>query len=97
MNNVLRQSRFTNTVLHLVPGLILLVVYIVVAPRVAKANYPSILAVFIGVGCVVIFQIGYLIYQSRQRSLPLAVGLAIRPRAYLGFSCVPANFTVPAS
>ena len=53
--------------LHLLPGLLILVFYIITAPLMEGLGHPSGTALFIAIGVVLIpFELGYLLYQGKK-------------------------------
>ena len=56
-------------VLHLLPGLLILLFYIATAPIALKTGFPPLMALLIAVGVVLIpFELGYLIFQAKKRN-----------------------------
>ena len=60
-------SLLLSTLLHLLPGLLMLVFYVITAPLMGELGYPSGTALFIAIGVVLIpFELGYLLYQGQK-------------------------------
>src|SRR5215217_3136302 len=60
-------------VLHLLPGVLILVFFVAVAPLVVRGlGFPPAMAVYLAIGFVLIpFELGYLIYQARKNGTSL--------------------------
>jgi uncharacterized protein len=60
-------------VLHLLPGALILVFFVAIAPLVVRGlGFPPVMAVYLAILFVLIpFELGYLIYQARKRGVPL--------------------------
>jgi uncharacterized protein len=56
-------------VLHLLPGALITLFYILVAPAVRRAGFPSLLAIFLAIAVVLIpCELGYLFYEAKRRN-----------------------------
>ena len=63
-----------STVLHLLPGVLLLVWFAVTGPVAERLGAPAFLALIIGVGVIIIpFELGYLLYLGWQRNGKLSL------------------------
>ena len=59
-------------VLHLLPGALVLVFFVAVAPLVRAIGFPPVMAVYLAsVFVIVPFELGYLIYQARKNGTSL--------------------------
>src|ERR671913_217014 len=59
-------------VLHLLPGVLLLVFFLTVAPLVRGIGFPPVMAVYLAILFVIVpFELGYLIYQARKNGTSL--------------------------
>ena len=59
-------------VLHLLPGALITAFYVGAAPVVRSLGFPSLMAIFLAIGFVLIpFELGYLIYQARKNASTL--------------------------
>jgi hypothetical protein len=59
-------------VLHLLPGALITAFYVGAAPVVRSLGLPSLMAIFLAIGFVLIpFELGYLIYQARKNASTL--------------------------
>jgi membrane protease YdiL (CAAX protease family) len=59
-------------VLHLLPGVLLLVFFVAVAPLVRGIGFPPVMAVYLAILFVIVpFELGYLIYQARKNGTSL--------------------------
>ena len=53
--------------LHLIPGVLLLLFYIVAAPLALELGLPTIFALLVGIGVILIpFELGYLLFQAKK-------------------------------
>jgi membrane protease YdiL (CAAX protease family) len=72
--NAEQQSLSRSIVLHLLPGLLILLFYILTAPLAQKMGLPSLLAILVAIGVVLIpFELGYLLFQGRKRNGTLSL------------------------
>jgi hypothetical protein len=56
-------------VLHLLPGLLVVVFYMVTAPLALKMGFPSFFALMVAIGMILIpFELGYLLLQGKKRN-----------------------------
>jgi membrane protease YdiL (CAAX protease family) len=61
-------------VLHLLPGVLLLVWFVITGPLAEKLGAPAFLAIMVGAGVVLIpFELGYLLYQGWRRNGKLSL------------------------
>jgi uncharacterized protein len=61
-----QHSAVRTLVLHLLPGVLITVCYVVMVPVVRSLGFPSIMALFLAVAFVLVpFQLGYLYYRAR--------------------------------
>ena len=68
-----------SVVLHLLPGALATLAYLVMAPPVLQKGYPALLALLLAAGLVgVPFQLGYLLWQKRQATDKPVIGLRER-------------------
>src|SRR5918994_3668127 len=59
-------------VLHLLPGVLVLVFFVAVAPLVRGIGFPPVMAVYLAILFVIVpFELGYLIYQARKNGTSL--------------------------
>ena len=66
--SVEQHSLMQSIVLHLLPGVLIFVFYIITAPLMKGLGHPSGTALFIAIGVVLIpFELGYLLYQAKKR------------------------------
>lgn len=71
---VQQHSVVRSTVLHLLPGVFILVVFTIAAPLAQGMGAPSLPAFLLAVTFVQIpFQLGYLLYQGRKRNGKLSL------------------------
>lgn len=71
----LRQS----IVLHLLPGLLLLVWFLITGPLAERLGVPAFLAIMVGAGVIIIpFELGYLLYQGWRRNGKLSLEGVVR-------------------
>lgn len=64
-----QHSLVQSILLHLLPGVLILVFYLIVAPLMGRLGYPSGTALFIAIGVVLIpFELGYLLYQGKEQN-----------------------------
>ncbi len=69
MVGVEQQSLPVSAFLHLAPGVLILILYVVLAPMVMQAGYPAPFAMFIGVVPVlVLVELGHLLWQGKRRN-----------------------------
>jgi CAAX protease family protein len=68
-------------VLHLLPGALITAFYVGAAPVVRSLGFPSLMAIFLAIGFVLIpFELGYLIYQARKNASTLGSVVLYPPR-----------------
>jgi membrane protease YdiL (CAAX protease family) len=68
-------------VLHLLPGVLLLVWFVVTGPLAEGLGVPAFLALMVGAGVIVIpFELGYLLYQGWRRNGTLSLEGVVRYR-----------------
>ncbi len=53
--------------LHLLPGALATVFYILMAPVVTQMGFPPLLAIYIAILIIVAFELGYLLYQGKRK------------------------------
>jgi len=71
-----RHSLFQSVVLHLLPGVLATVAYLVMAPVVMQKSYPALLALLFAAGLVIVpFELGYLLLQKRRAKNEPVIGL----------------------
>ena len=64
-----QHSLLRSIVLHLLPGVLILLFYIVTAPLAERLGFPSGTALFVAIGVILIpFELGYLLYQGKKRN-----------------------------
>jgi hypothetical protein len=69
-----QHSLAKSIILHLLPGLLILLFYIVTAPIANKMGFPSIIALLIAIGVVLIpFELGFLLYQGKKENGTLSL------------------------
>jgi hypothetical protein len=57
-------------VLHLLPGALIVVFYVIAAPVVKSLGFPALMAIYLAIVFVLIpFELGYLFYQARRAEL----------------------------
>ena len=72
--SVEQHSWMQSIVLHLLPGVLILLFYIVAAPLAKELGFPSGTALFVAIGAVLIpFELGYLLYQGKKRNGTLSL------------------------
>ena len=70
-----------SVMLHLLPGVLILLFYILTAPLAGKLGFPSGTAIFVAIGVVLIpFELGYLLIQGRKRNGILSLKGIVRFR-----------------
>ena len=66
-------------VLHLLPGVLMVVFYVLAAPLVRSLGFPSLMAIYLAILLVLIpFELGYLFYRARKTRCSLASVLTSR-------------------
>jgi len=69
-----QHSLLRSIVLHLLPGVLILLFYIVTAPLAERQGFPSGTALFAAIGLILIpFELGYLLYQGKKRNGTLSL------------------------
>jgi len=64
-----QHSLVQSIVLHLLPGIFILLFYMVTAPLAVNLGFPSGTALFVAIGAILIpFELGYLLYQGKKRN-----------------------------
>lgn len=64
--NLEQHSILQTVILHLLPGMLVLLFYIIVAPKIIRLGFPSLFASILSFGFVLIpFELGYLLYQGK--------------------------------
>ena len=67
-----QHSAARTVMLHLLPGALITAFYAGAAPVVGNLGFPSLMAIFLAIGFVLIpFELGYLIYQARKKGTTL--------------------------
>lgn len=67
MNNMAQHSIRWSLILHLLPGILGTIAYILLKPAVVDAGYPPLLALLIAAGAIILpLQLGYLYIQSQR-------------------------------
>jgi membrane protease YdiL (CAAX protease family) len=62
-----QHSTLKSTVLHLLPGIVGTVAYVIIAPILIENGYPSLLGILIAAAIVILpIELGYLLYQARK-------------------------------
>lgn len=66
--NLLRQhSLFKSIILHLIPGLVGTIAYILITPFLMESGYPAILGILISAAVIILpIELGYLLYLARK-------------------------------
>ena len=68
-NNVQQHSLVQSITYHLLPGIFILVSFVVLAPVLDRLGWPSAMALFIVIGCVLVpVELGILLYQGKKLS-----------------------------
>jgi membrane protease YdiL (CAAX protease family) len=68
-SGVRQQSIVRSVVLHLLPGVLILVFFVITAPLLENLGAPSFLALLLAIAFVLIpFELGYLLYQGKKRN-----------------------------
>jgi membrane protease YdiL (CAAX protease family) len=76
-----RHSLVESIVLHLLPGILILLFYIITAPVAHKMGFPSFMALLAAIGLVLIpFELGYLLYNGKKRNKTLSLKGILRFR-----------------
>lgn len=69
-----QHSLVHSTILHLLPGVLILVFYVIVAPLAERQGFPSVSALLIAITVVLIpFELGYLLYQGKKKNGTLSL------------------------
>lgn len=69
-----QHSLVRSIVLHLLPGVLILVFYVIAAPLAERLGFPSVSALLIAVAVVLIpFELGYLLYQGKKENGTLSL------------------------
>ena len=64
--NLEQHSILQTVILHLLPGVLVLLFYIIIAPIIVRLGFPSLFASILSFGFVLIpFELGYLLYQGK--------------------------------
>lgn len=101
---VQQHSLLRSTVLHLLPGVLILVFFVIAAPLAERMRAPSLLAFLLAVTFVQIpFQLGYLLHQGNRRNGKLSLKGIVLYRepmpvwqyAVLGLPCLIWLFVIP--
>ncbi len=67
-----QHSVLRTVVLHLLPGALITVFYLVVAPVVRNLGFPTLMAIFLAILLVLLpFELGYLLHRARRHGVPL--------------------------
>ena len=67
--NVEQHSLVRSIVLHLLPGVLILLFYLITAPLAERLGFPSGTALFVAIAVVLIpFELGYLLYEGKRRN-----------------------------
>jgi len=99
-----QHSLARSIILHLLPGVLILVFFLITAPLVERMRAPSMLAFLLAITFVLIpFQLGYLLYEGRKRNGNLSLqGIVLyrepmRVWQYvaLGLPCLIWLFVIP--
>jgi membrane protease YdiL (CAAX protease family) len=102
--DVEQHSLARSIILHLLPGVLILVFFLITAPLVERMRAPSMLAFLLAITFVLIpFQLGYLLYEGRKRNGKLSLqGIVLyrepmRVWQYvaLGLPCLIWLFVIP--
>jgi len=68
-NNVQQQSLVRSIIYHLLPGMCILISFVVLAPILDRLGLPSAVALFLVIGCVLVpVELGILLYQGKKLS-----------------------------
>lgn len=72
--NVKQNSISKSIALHLLPGAVGTIVYIIIAPSLIKSGYPSLLGILLAVAVIILpIELGYLLYQARKNNGSLSL------------------------
>lgn len=72
--NVEQHSLVRSIVLHLLPGVLIFLFYLVTAPTAERLGFPSGTALFVAIAVVLIpFELGYLLYEGKRRNGTLSL------------------------
>ena len=64
-----QHSLWTSLILHLLPGALILLFFVAMAPVLRSLGFPSLLAQFLAVTFVLIpFELGYILYQAKKQN-----------------------------
>jgi membrane protease YdiL (CAAX protease family) len=64
-----QHSLARSVILHLLPGILILVFFVVLAPVLAGQGFPTLLSLFLAVAFVLIpFELGYILYQAKRKN-----------------------------
>jgi membrane protease YdiL (CAAX protease family) len=73
-SGVEQHSLVRSIVLHLLPGVLILVFYVIVAPLAERLGFPSVSALLVAIAVVLIpFELGYLLYQGKKKNGTLSL------------------------
>ena len=71
--------------LHLLPGALIVIFYVLAAPVVRHLGFPSLMAIYLAITFVLIpFELGYLFYQARKNGTSLGGVVLYRERVPKG-------------
>jgi membrane protease YdiL (CAAX protease family) len=64
----------TSILLHLLPGVLILVFYLALTPLLTKHGYPTLLCLFLAAAVVLVpFELGYILYQGTRKNKTLSL------------------------
>lgn len=64
-----QHSLATSIILHLLPGILILVFFLVLTPLLTGQGFPTLFCLFLAVAVVLIpFELGYILYQARRKN-----------------------------
>lgn len=102
--DVEQHSLVKSIILHLLPGVLILLFFIIVAPIIERMKAPAMLAFLLAITFVLIpFQLGYLLYQGKKRNGRLSLRGIVLYRepmpgwqyVALGLPCLIWLFVIP--
>ncbi|KPK43624.1 MAG: hypothetical protein AMJ65_05315 [Phycisphaerae bacterium SG8_4] len=89
-----QHSLAASVILHLLPGVLILVFFVTVTPLLTERGLPTLLCLFLAAAVVLIpFELGYLLYQARRSNKTFSLGGTILYRqkipAWQYFALIP--------
>ncbi len=67
--DIQQHSMVKSIILHLLPGMLILIFIIIAAPLLEKQNYPLMVTILLAIVFISIpFELGYMLYQGKKES-----------------------------